>query len=235
MSTNLVEVVKDFKKPVPIEKELLELYKKSNFSGSNKIIQVLEKGYDHIDNQSVQSFLDKALKSNNNEFNRTLDEGLSFGDPVEMAESYQPETSKKVVAKSVAFDTKLYNEERWMYEVEYYDNPIGASFKDTSNLSKFNPLRYCSFNLIVETKLNEYNRIPPAHIIQSEIKLRNDFDELVVLEPEVEKVEIPIITDPILCGKINQFPDSYFLVDAWIEDVDLKSLLNKNANKIEEL
>ena len=88
---------------------------------------------------------------------------------------------------------------------------------------------------IIESNTDNYKWVPPQHIIEScERAIESGvFDEVVVLSPEVYNITKPmdaflrlqqasrqteILHDPLLCGKLKEYPDTFFLIDAWDED-----------------
>ena len=89
-----------------------------------------------------------------------------------------------------------------------------------------------------------YN-IPPLHVIQSyEVaNAMNLFDEIVVLEPTVTQVKVPLIDDPILCWVHKLVPEFYFVINAWYENItgsdfvtiDNKVLYQKGIEETREL
>ena len=90
---------------------------------------------------------------------------------------------------------------------------------------------------IVNTPVEEYNEIPPAHIIMLEKKARelNIFDKISVLEPKEQIIKETMIKDPVLVWTIDEYKDLFFIIWVWNDNVDLKRYLTKwNSVLIEE-
>lgn len=114
---------------------------------------------------------------------------------------------------------------------------------------------------IKETKPEEYLWLVPEHIVASAEAAKNDFDEIIVLEPKIdnsrnlwtitrnyleEKImrrregnfELPegsvkVLDDPILVGKIKWHDNTYFIIDYWFVDTPLISLWKNFQKAIE--
>lgn len=82
---------------------------------------------------------------------------------------------------------------------------------------------------IVNTPVEEYNKIPPAHIIMLEKKARelNIFDKISVLEPKEKILRDTMIKDPVLVWTIDEYKDLFFIIWVWNDDIDLQKYLTQ--------
>ena len=82
---------------------------------------------------------------------------------------------------------------------------------------------------IVNTPVEEYNEIPPAHIIMLEKKARelNIFDKISVLEPKEQIITETMIKDPVLVWTINEYKDLFFIIWVWNDNIDLQKYLTQ--------
>jgi hypothetical protein len=100
--------------------------------------------------------------------------------------------------------------------------------------------------MITEESAESYGGIPPLQVIQAgnKAKEQNLFDSFVVIDAKnihkeykittkknIERIEQQrqkMIDDPILCGKINEMPDVYFIIACWDKDVPMSQILLNN-------
>ena len=100
--------------------------------------------------------------------------------------------------------------------------------------------------IITEESAESYGGIPPLQVIQAgnKAKEQNLFDSFVVIDAKNVHKEYQITTkrnmekmqqqrqkmidDPILCGKINEMPDVYFIIACWDKDIPMEQILLNN-------
>jgi hypothetical protein len=90
-------------------------------------------------------------------------------------------------------------------------------------------LRINNLTAITANRLENYTGIPPLEVAEKLSKARNAdcFDYYEVLDAETF-IAKPRIKDPILCGKIDGYPDVFFFIAGWLKDVDFNQVLTQS-------
>lgn len=68
--------------------------------------------------------------------------------------------------------------------------------------------------------IKDYDKLPPDHVIESlkKAKEQNCFDTFYV-------AYLQAVKDPILFGKIDDFPTLYFFIDQWGDDIKIEDII----------
>ena len=127
-----------------------------------------------------------------------------------------------------------------LFSIQYQNLPKPEPIEDSTKIPIVQRVIQKGLEVVqvnaTEQELHNYKGIPPFKVVHAMANAwrSGKFDKMVVVDVEEKKIALPqatrpLIVDPLFACKINEYPDRYYLLAGWLEDISLGEFLKDLA------